>query len=464
MAVEESPLASPLAELAPRATAIPAAGARKWLAIGTGVGVEIAGDDLRIVVAQVRPGGVVVVAHCVIARFTERPATEWGAEYAAFAKRAQATSLPVTVVLPRRDVVVRHLNLPGVDAKELGSAVSWQVDSLHPYADEPVAHAWARLGDSAAQVMVGLVRQDLLDRYTNLFAEAGLKLASITFSAAALYSASRILVKPPTAFLAVHMDGALMEAYGESAARPVFSTWFDDVPAGVEPRALAEMRAGEELVTVHFADLLPPLRRTPDEGFAEETMSLALAAAIGNACPRLAVDANLLPVDRRSQSARWVYIPTAILAGLLAIAAILLIWQPGYQEREYLKRLEAQIRQVEPRAQQAVKLDATAESARQRIELLDDFRRRSTADADALRELTNLLPASGWVQSLSLTRTELQISGETEQAAALIKVLDTSPLFKDSAFSNSMTRSGSAEGFVIRTQREGPGTGEGGPR
>ena len=139
-------------------------------------------------------------------------------------------------------------------------------------------------------------------------------------------------------------------------------------------------------------------------------------------------------------------------------------WQPGYQEREYLKRLEAQIRQVEPRAQQAVKLDATAESARQRIELLDDFRRRSTADADALRELTNLLPASGWVQSLSLTRTELQISGETEQAAALIKVLDTSPLFKDSAFSNSMTRSGSAEGFVIRTQREGPGTGEGGPR
>ena len=312
--------------------------------------------------------------------------------------------------------------------------------------------------------MVGLARQDLLDRYTNLFSEAGLKLASITFSAAALYSASRILVKPPAAFLAVHADGPLTEAYGESAARPVFSTWFDEVPEGVEPRALAEMRAGEELVTVQFADLLPPMRRQPDASFASETMSLALAAAIGNACPRLALDANLLPVERRSQSARWVYIPTAILAALLAIAAILLIWQPGYQEREYLKRLDAEIRQVEPRAQQAAKLDAAADSARQRIELLDEFRRRSAADADALRELTNLLPASGWVQSLSMTRAELQVSGETEQAAALIKVLDGSPLFKDSAFSNSMTRSGSAEGFVIRTQREGPGTGEGGAR
>ena len=267
MAVEESPLAPP-AELAlPALAATPAEGARKWLAIGTGAGIEIAGEDLRIVVARVRPGGVEVVAHCVIAAFSGRPAAEWGAEYAAFARRAQASSLPVTVVLPRRDVVVRHLHMPGVETKELGSAVSWQVDSLHPYADEPVAHAWGRLGDGAAQVMVGLVRQDLLDRYTNLFSEAGLKLASITFSAAALYSASRILVKPPAAFLAVHADGPLTEAYGESAARPVFSTWFDEVPEGVEPRALAEMRAGEELVTVQFADLLPPLRRQPDASF-----------------------------------------------------------------------------------------------------------------------------------------------------------------------------------------------------
>jgi general secretion pathway protein L len=190
-------------------------------------------------------------------------------------------------------------------------------------------------------------------------------------------------------------------------------------------------------------------------------MSLALAAAITNACPRLALDANLLPAERRSQSARWMYVPTAILAALVTIAAIVLAWQPGYQQRTYLKRLEAEIHRLEPRALQAAKLDAAAADARRRIDLLDGFRRRSQADADALRELTNLIAPPGWVQSLTMIRSEVQVAGEAEQAAALIKVLDTSPLFKESTFSNSVTRNGAAEGFVIRTMREGPGTGEG---
>ncbi|MDH4175637.1 MAG: PilN domain-containing protein [Betaproteobacteria bacterium] len=460
MAVEEAsaPLVPPAADPLLRPVAA-AEGARKWLAIGTGVGIEIAGADLRVVVARVRPSGVDVVAYGVIQQFESRPAAEWGAEYAALAKRAQVGSLPVTVLLPRREVIVRHLNLPGVEAKELGSAVSWQVDSLHPYADQPMLHAWARLEDTA-NVMVGLVRQEVVDHFANLFTEAGLKLAGFSFSAAALHSASRILVTPPAAFLAVHSDGALLEAYGESAARPVFSTWFDDLPEGVEPRALAEMRADAELVTGRFFDLMPAPRREPGEGFEPEEMSLAFAAAIASACPRLTLDANLLPIERRSQSARWVYIPTIVLAALLAVAALLLAWQPGYQEREYLQRLAAEIRKVEPRAMQAAKLDAAAADAQRRIELLDAFRRRSQADAEALRELTNLIPPPGWVQSLSMTRTEVQLAGEAEQAAALIKVLDGSALFKDSAFSNSVTRSGASEGFAIRMQREGPGTGE----
>jgi Tfp pilus assembly protein PilN len=461
LAIEQAaPLATPpppeCVELRPVA---PAQGLRKWFAIGSGVGIEIAGGNLRVAVAKVRPGGVEVTAHCVIENFESRPAAEWGAEYAAFAKRAQVSALPVTVLLPRSEVIVRHLNLPGVNAKELGSAVSWQVESLHPYADQPMAHAWAKLGE-ATQVMVALVRQEVVDHYSNLFSEAGLKLASFTFSAAALYSASRILVTPPPAFLAVREDGEVLEAYGESAARPVFSTWFDDLPSGVEPRALAEMRADADLVTGRFADLLPPLRRSPGADYEAEPMSLALAGAIVNACPRLSLDANLLPVERRSQSARWMYLPTAILGGLLTVAALLLAWQPGYQEREYLRRLDAEIRRIEPRAQQAAKLDAAVADARQRIDLLDEFRRRSQADADALRELTNLLQPPGWVQSLTISRGDLQIAGEAEQAAALIKMLDGSALFKDSVFSNSVTRNGSAEGFAIRTQREGPGTGE----
>ena len=90
------------------------AGWRKWMALGTGVGVEASAESLRVVVSKMRPGGAEVVAEAVIP-VGARPAAEWGAEYLAFAKKHGAAGAPVAVLLPRGDVIVRQLALPGVE-------------------------------------------------------------------------------------------------------------------------------------------------------------------------------------------------------------------------------------------------------------------------------------------------------------------------------------------------------------
>src|SRR5262245_65481953 len=84
---------------------------RKLLAFGSGVGIEIRGKDLEIVLARVRPGKVEVPGRLVIEDYAARPAAEWGAEYAAFLKDAGVSRLSATVLLPRRDVIVRHMAL-----------------------------------------------------------------------------------------------------------------------------------------------------------------------------------------------------------------------------------------------------------------------------------------------------------------------------------------------------------------
>ena len=67
---------------------------RRLAAFGTGAGIQIAGPDLEVAVARVRPTGVEVLARITIARFRERPAAEWGAEYAALlGKLADVTSI-----------------------------------------------------------------------------------------------------------------------------------------------------------------------------------------------------------------------------------------------------------------------------------------------------------------------------------------------------------------------------------
>src|ERR1039458_3869213 len=116
---------------------------RKLLAFGTGVGVEIGVTDLEVAVTRVRPNQVRVLGRLTLANFAARPAAEWGREYAAFLKASGVERLSAAVLLPRREVIVRQLALPGVAAKDIEGAIRFQLDTLHPYGDDEIGWGWA---------------------------------------------------------------------------------------------------------------------------------------------------------------------------------------------------------------------------------------------------------------------------------------------------------------------------------
>ena len=64
-----------------------AADFNKWLAIGTGVGIEIGREDLTITVVRVRPSGARIFGELIVPRFREQAAGEWGAAYTRFLKK-----------------------------------------------------------------------------------------------------------------------------------------------------------------------------------------------------------------------------------------------------------------------------------------------------------------------------------------------------------------------------------------
>lgn len=426
---------------------------RKWLAAGAGVGIEVGARALRVVVVRVRPTGVRVLGATTIDGFRERPATEWGAEYAAFLKKSGAAHMVASVVLPRQEVIVRQLNLPGVSNNDLGAAIGFQLDSLHPYPEDEVKAAWARI-DRRAAVLVAIVRRTLIERYAELFAEAGIKIASFTVSAAAIHSAVRLLSAPPAAFLAHWETEDGVELYGESEAHPLFSASFDPPLERALALARSELRLDAAYEPAPLPQFLPAPRWAPvDFDFSPAT--LAYATALAGACPRLALAANLLPDEFRQTSSRAIYVPTVTLAGLLAVVLAALAISSSLENRRYLARLDAEIARLEPQAKRLSAVDSQTASSRARTQLLDDFRRRSRADLDALNELTRLLPAPAWLNSLELTRATANLSGEAEQAAGLLKTLDASPLFQNSEFTMGISRMGGAEIFRIRAQREG---------
>ena len=432
---------------------------QKLIAFGSGVGIQIGDKHLEVSAVRVRPTGIDVLGSMTILDFSQRPAAEWGSEYARFLHEAGGTHLAATVLLPRRETIVRQIALPGVAIRDLGPAISLQIDTLHPYGEEEVVYGWSRLANGG--VLVGILRRSTLDRYIGLFAEAGIAVASFTFSAAAIYVARRTPVAQPLSleggFVAVAAgETGEMEVYGESVARPVFSAEFDPPPDRAVALAKSELRLEPDAEALPLDRILPAPRANPVSNDLSRR-ALPYATALAGACPWLAAAANLLPPAYRRSNSRAMYVPAAVLGALLLLATTALLAHSSLEDRRYLKLLESEIARLEPKAKQAATLNAQLTHAENRARLLDEFRGRTKADLDSLNELTTLLAPPTWTSMIDLTPGAATIGGETEQAAPLLKLLDASPYFQGSTFIGSIAKSGGSEQFQIRTgRRAGP--------
>src|ERR1051326_965345 len=105
----------------------------------------------------------------------------------------------------------------------------------------------------------------------------------------------------------------------------------------------------------------------------------------------------------------------------------------------------------------AAALDRQITHTRQRAELLDQFRTRTRGDLDALNELSRLIAPPAWTNAILLARDTVRITGEAPEAAPLLKILDSSPLFANSApdFINKSNTGSGGETFQIHAAREG---------
>jgi len=418
---------------------------KRWAAFGSGIGIQIAGphgsESLHVAAARVRPNGARLLEKLSLQNFAHQPAGVWGTEYGAFVRKLDLRHVAATVLLPRQDVIARQIALPGVSDKDLAAAIAFQMDGLHPYPEDDVVSSWARLPGTAT-VLVAIARRAAIERYAELFSEAGVKIGAFTCSSAAIYSALRLLHTPPSELLAAERVDGHVEYYGESPARTLFSASFDvDDPRGTA-LACAELRVDQAT------------EARPLDQVLGAAPALPFAAAMASACPWLAISVNLLPAEMRQNSSRAIWVPSAIAGVLVLGAAIAMSATPAFENHRYERSLQSEIHKIEKQAQRSAQLTETLTPARRKTLLLDDFRHRAKADMDVLAELTKILPPPAWLNSIEISRNQVTIAGEAEQAPALLKVIDSSPLFESSEFVMPPVRQGLVEGFRIRTLRE----------
>jgi Tfp pilus assembly protein PilN len=425
---------------------------RRVRRFGTGFGIAISSGDLETIIVRSRPSGSTVIASAQIRNFATRPAAEWGAELLGFLSAAGEPHLAAAIVLPREEVIVRTVRLPGVAEKDTASAIELQLDTLHPWDDTPIEWAWWRV--TATDVVVGVVRQATLSEYETLFSEAGIPIAAATFSSAVIHAALRLQhAAPASIFCYAALAAGRLEVYGESDAKPCYSAGFALSPERALAVARAELRLSPEHPAIELGQAL--FVRSSVSSSAPSS-PIAYAAALAASAPLLGNFANLLPANRRASHSRTRYlIPIALVALLvLGIVAVFVIF-PILNERRYVADLTAEQRRIAPAALRVQTIDKTLATDRARIAALDDFRQRPQADLDLLNELVRLLPEQVWTSSIEISPDAVVIAGEADQAAPLLKLLNSSPLFESSEFVIPVTHNGQTDLFRIKTMRRG---------
>ncbi len=426
---------------------------QKWRSFGTGLGVEVGSQNLEFILTSVRPNGIRVIDAFTVLRYRERPAAEWGADVLAFLQKNKITHMSAAVVLPTQDCISRSIALTGVPNSAVDAAIRYQLDGLHPFTEEEATHSFSRLqAPRRSSFALGIARNSAIEDYATLFDEAGIDVSSFLTPAAAIYSALRILQQAPAEqFLAIHEDESGLILYGETNTHPIYCVRFPENSDRAVSSASSQIRLPEDAPVARLAALLPHAERL------EIGSPLSYAASLAGALPAQALSMNLLPVDRRKTSSPWRWVPTSVLLILLMALGLAFAFYQDYENRRLLTRLDAEIARLQPRIDSIKKLDSDIASAEKKAQFLATFSSYPQQDLDSLRELTRIMPMTSFVSRMGLTRAELTMTGEIDQSMEMLRMLDSSPLFKDSEFTSAPGRTLTGkEVFQVRAKRELP--------
>ena len=377
-----------------------------------------------------------------------------------FLERNRAAHCSVVLSLPRREVLLRQLELP-VEAREnLARVVDYQLVNLLPSEEQAVATDTLVVREESdpprLRVTLFVVLLSTLDRYLESCRELGLAPDRILPGAVALadYLRARapgaaapslvVRLDPPRGELAGLVKGQLRICkefrFDPSNLEEVLEseTELFRGEAGLgEESSLKLFLAGESEALTEPGGRLPVRTLSPPES-SGRARSLnrpaasewpALAAAFCGFKRKGTLAVNLLPAAQRPRKSRWEWVPSYALAALNALLLLALLVQGPVQQRAFSQRMSRERERLQPAVSAFRNLEADRDLWQERAGLLGGHRQRNAYLLAALAELSRILPADSVVTLLTLREGQLRIQGTSGQAAALPRILEDSRHF-----------------------------------
>jgi len=431
----------------------------------TSIGAEIRQEDLLLTSLQRNFTSAAFTHFKRIRDYRLRDRAEVRREIEQFFRSSRLGHDQVILGLPRRDVVVRQIDLPPEVADNLKQVVSYQVQSFEPTEDEKFYYDYVSLkmkeGSKKLAVLLVMIKKSLLDAHLAVLKELGLRPAVVTLGCAGLsnlflqgarQTSGKTFIladlSSSRAELMAVRDGALV--YARETAKPEASAWKDFLMLELELAASKARLSPEEAIDkiVLAGEVSVDAQRELREDISDcslisESVSLevpvenrphlqeaatSLGLAYSGLSRRLPTKLNLLPQALRTRQTPWAYVP-AIAMGVLVVALVAgLGLRRMVQERIVIRKLDQEIASLRGPVKRVQDLRFETEALEKKIRYVEGVLRQRDMNLEVLRELTTILPPDTFITSYDNPNGNITISGASPSPPDLILKLERSPV------------------------------------
>ncbi len=436
--------------------------------VGTTVGIELRGNDLRVAIVRRVFKSLRIINSASITGFLAMSIDERRQALLALAERLSLKARRVFLTLPRDTGTIRQIQLPGEVAGNLKAAVALQVETLSPWPEEEIYWDFAADPSPASGILnvtVAIVPRALVESWAEFFDSANLKLSGISLAttawahAALISQANRslpvIIIGCETETvegLLVH-QGRLISASGHGS--DVFA-----IARSVKDRLCKLARidsAANPAVICHGGAAAGHVQLPEDWNIvpvaSKEFFGAVSSAIQGGKAAQFRI--NLIPSNKRFRhnqlrvALAWASLAAVVLMGIALLA------RPFYQNLVYASEIEREIQRLTPAVKELTKEEADlAALTRERAELRALLGDRDV-NLEVLAEIARLLPVTTTVTSYTYQNRTMTISGLSESATEIQKLLEDSPFLKDVQFPAAIVRATAGKDrFTIRASVE----------
>ena len=189
-----------------------------------------------------------------------------------------------------------------------------------------------------------------------------------------------------------------------------------------------------------------------------------LAAIDGSELPLTCIDApglwrgaNLLPPEERPRVSLLKRLTGLLSWGGLLLLVAAVLFTPLWQKRQAVDELEARVREARQAADGVLGVQERLERSRASLTSVVTERKERRFAVDVLRRVTELLPDDTWVQQFELDGGKLELRGMSDQATALIGLIESAPDFRNAVFRSPVVQVRGQERFHLSAELTGEG-------